>query len=110
MVMGTEGFEKENQGFGNHTCLFSIEICVENNDAKTKDIGKTLYTCVTAFHEICLYSVNPFSTLFSANIQHNCPILFLYMPNLLTSRTSTSFFLPKAKTYLFSGKVTPSAI
>ena len=47
----------------------------------------------------CLYSVNPFSTLFSANIQHNCPILFLYMPNLLTSRTSTSFFLPKAKTY-----------
>ena len=58
----------------------------------------------------CLYSVNPFSTLFSANIQHNCPILFLYMPNLLTSRTSTSFFLPKAKTYSFSGKVTPSAI
>ena len=64
MVIGTEGFEKEKQGFGNHTCLFSIEICVENNDAKTKDIGKTLYTCVTAFHEICLYSVNPFSTLF----------------------------------------------
>ena len=78
MVMGTEGFEKENQGFGNHTCLFSIEICVENNDAKTKDIGKTLYTCVTAFHEICLYSVNPFSTLFSANIQHHCPIPFKF--------------------------------
>ena len=56
MVIGTEGFEKEKQGFGNHTCLFSIEICVENNDAKTKDIGKTLYSCVTAFHETFQYT------------------------------------------------------
>ena len=58
-----------------------------------------IYINVSCFHSsdgfssACLYSVNPFSTLFSANIQQNCPIL-LYMPNLLTSRTSTSFFLP----------------
>ena len=31
----------------------------------------------------CLYSVNPFSTLFSANIQHDCPILFGICPTYL---------------------------
>ena len=30
-----------------------------------------------------LYSVNPFSTLFSANIQRNCPILFCTCPTYL---------------------------
>ena len=45
----------------------------------------------------CLYSVNPFSTLFSADIQHNCPILFgiwrPYFPPWLAFRFSIKKWL-----------------
>ena len=35
----SECFEKEKQGFGNQIYLFSIEICVQNNEASTKQTG-----------------------------------------------------------------------
>ena len=70
--------------------------CAENQNGNSRS-----HVLVHFVKSACLYSVNPFSTFFSANNQHNFPILFLYVPDLLTSRTGISFFL--------SGKVTFSA-
>ena len=43
----------------------------------------------------CLYSVNPFSTFFSANNQHNCPILFCICPTYLPAGLAFRFSFQK---------------
>ena len=52
----------------------------------------------------CLYSVNPFSTLFSANIQHNCPILFGICPTYLPAGLAFRFSFQKQLHLHFQGK------
>ena len=47
----------------------------------------------------CLYSVNPFSTLFSANIQHNYPILFGICSTFLPA--GLAFRFPSKSNYIF---------
>ena len=42
-----------------------------------------------------LYSKNPFSTLFSANIQHSCPILFCICPTELPAGLAFRFSFQK---------------
>ena len=43
----------------------------------------------------CLYSVNPFSTFFSANNQHNFPILFCMCPTYLPAGLAFRFSFQK---------------
>ena len=43
----------------------------------------------------CLYSINPFSILFSANIQHNYPILFCICPTELPAGLAFRFSFQK---------------
>ena len=97
-------------------------LCAKRSGAGAQGVSFVRFLCISSspvcgphvlVHFVkseCLYSVNHFSTFFSENNQHNCPILFLFVPDLLTSRTSISFFLSKATTSSFLGKVTPSAI
>ena len=52
----------------------------------------------------CLYSVNPFSTFFSANNQHNCPILFCMCPTYLPAGLAFRFSFQKQLHLNFWGK------
>ena len=52
----------------------------------------------------CLYSVNPFSTFFSANNQHNCPILFCMCPTYLPAGLAFRFSFQKQLHLHFWGK------
>ena len=52
----------------------------------------------------CLNSVNPFSTLFSADIQHNCPILFCFCRTYFPPWLAFRFSIPKWLTLHFQGK------
>ena len=58
----------------------------------------------------CLNSANPFSTPFSADIQHNCLNLLCICRTYFPLRLAFRFFHPKVTTSSFSRKVTPSAI
>ena len=52
----------------------------------------------------CPNSVNPFSTLFSADIQHNCPILFGICPTYLPAGHAFRFSFQKQLHLHFQGK------
>ena len=55
-----------------------------------------------------LYSVNPFSTLFSANIQRNCPILFCTCPTYLPAGLAFRFSIQKQPNLVVQGKLPPA--
>ena len=48
----------------------------KDNDTNTNEISSHIHVLLHFVKSPCPKSVNPFSTLFPADIQHNCPILF----------------------------------
>ena len=92
-----------------HLQLFLIKYC--NCHKKLKfNVASNILTCyvthvlVHLVKSACLYSVNPFSTLFSANIQHNCPILFGICPTYLPAGLAFRFSFQKQLHLHFQGK------
>ena len=69
-----------------------------------KDRNGWSHVLVHFVKSACLYSVNPFSTFFSANNQHNCPILFCMCPTYLPAGLAFRFSFQKQLHLHFWGK------
>ena len=67
-------------------------------------IDRRPHVLVHLVKSACLYSVNPFRTLFWANIQHNCPILFGICPTYLPAGLAFRFSFQKQLHLHFWGK------
>ena len=91
-------------------------LCAKRSGAGAQGVSFVRFLCISSspvcgphvlVHFVkseCLYSVNHFSTFFSDNNQHNCPILFCMYPTYLPAGLAFRFSFQKQLHLHFWGK------